>query len=302
MVDVARHAGVSQKTVSRVVNNAPYVRPDVRDKVNAGDRGTGLSAERRRPGAGPGADPHDRRAGPGHRPERPVPAGVHPRAGGPPARLHHGAGLGARPVGRAASAEGVASLLDRGVEGVVVEVPTHLVEFDAAQLAGLPVVTSAGRIAGIARQAVVDVDQATLCRELTQYLLGLGHETVWHIAGPRDWDAAQKRLLGWRCGAAGSGPPSSAGALRRLVGPLRLRAGTHSWRAAADVTAIFAANDHMAMGVLRALGRGRPGSRRRLGRRLRRRPRGRVPDGAADHGRDRRRRGGASASSPNWSP
>ncbi|HYI55803.1 MAG TPA: LacI family DNA-binding transcriptional regulator, partial [Microlunatus sp.] len=35
MVDVARRAGVSQKTVSRVVNNAPYVRADVRDRVNA---------------------------------------------------------------------------------------------------------------------------------------------------------------------------------------------------------------------------------------------------------------------------
>src|SRR5690242_2733464 len=35
MVDVARLAGVSQKTVSRVVNNAPYVRPDVREKVIA---------------------------------------------------------------------------------------------------------------------------------------------------------------------------------------------------------------------------------------------------------------------------
>ena len=34
MVDVARRAGVSQKTVSRVVNNAPHVRPDVREKVN----------------------------------------------------------------------------------------------------------------------------------------------------------------------------------------------------------------------------------------------------------------------------
>ena len=34
MVDVARRAGVSQKTVSRVVNNAPHVRPDVREKVS----------------------------------------------------------------------------------------------------------------------------------------------------------------------------------------------------------------------------------------------------------------------------
>ena len=34
MVDVARAAGVSQKTVSRVVNGAPHVRPDVRERVN----------------------------------------------------------------------------------------------------------------------------------------------------------------------------------------------------------------------------------------------------------------------------
>ena len=34
MFDVARAAGVSQKTVSRVVNGAPYVRPDVRERVN----------------------------------------------------------------------------------------------------------------------------------------------------------------------------------------------------------------------------------------------------------------------------
>ena len=35
MVDVARQAGVSQKTVSRVVNGAPHVRPEVRDRVLA---------------------------------------------------------------------------------------------------------------------------------------------------------------------------------------------------------------------------------------------------------------------------
>src|SRR5918993_5145034 len=33
MIDVARVAGVSQKTVSRVVNDAPHVRSDVRERV-----------------------------------------------------------------------------------------------------------------------------------------------------------------------------------------------------------------------------------------------------------------------------
>ena len=68
-----------------------------------GDRGTGLSAERRRPGAGPGTYAHDRRAVPGDESGRPVPAGLHPRAGGAPAGLHDGVGVGPRPVGRAAS-------------------------------------------------------------------------------------------------------------------------------------------------------------------------------------------------------
>ena len=94
---------------------------------------------------------------------------------------------------------GVDSLLERGVEGLVVEVPTHLFEIrpDRAQ-AGVPVVTSAGLIAGLPTQAVIDIDQEHVSAEVTQYLLDLGHETVWHIAGPRDWDAAQKRLDGWR--------------------------------------------------------------------------------------------------------
>ncbi|TNM53433.1 LacI family transcriptional regulator, partial [Streptomyces sp. NP160] len=33
MVDVAREAGVSQKTVSRVLNESPQVRPEVRERV-----------------------------------------------------------------------------------------------------------------------------------------------------------------------------------------------------------------------------------------------------------------------------
>ena len=35
MVDVARKVGVSQKRVSRVINDAPHVRPEIRAKVRA---------------------------------------------------------------------------------------------------------------------------------------------------------------------------------------------------------------------------------------------------------------------------
>ena len=149
-------------------------------------------------------------------------------------------------------AEGIDTLLNRGVEGLVVEVPTHLIDIDPAQLAGLPVVTSAGWITGVPRQAVVDIDQEEACRKLTRYLLGLGHRTVWHVAGPRDWDAAQKRLHGWRSALRDAGLRVP----RVLYGDWSAASGYEQGRKLAardDVTAIFAANDQMAMGILRAL-------------------------------------------------
>jgi len=252
MVDVARLAGVSQKTVSRVVNDAPYVRPAVRERVRRAIEELGY---------------HPNVAAQALARERTHVIGVLSRGTslvGPSRRvftLEHEArrlgytmalvsvpDLSARSV-----ADGVATLLKRGVEGVVVEVPTHLVELDASQLAGVPVVTSAGWIDGITQQAVVDFDQTQACRELTDYLLGLGHETVCHIAGPRDWDAAQKRVAGWRSSLRGAGrkiPPV-------LYGDWSAASGYRHGRTLADrhdITAIFAANDQMAMGVLRALG------------------------------------------------
>ena len=252
MVDVARLAGVSQKTVSRVVNDAPYVRPDVRERVNRAIEELGY-----RPNVAAQALARERTHTIGV-------LSMGTRLVGPSRRIftleHEARRLGytmalvsVPDLSARSVADGVAALLKRGVEGVVVEVPTHLVEFDPGQLAGVPVVTSAGWIDGIAQQAVIDIDQEHACRELTAYLLGLNHQTVWHIAGPRDWDAAQKRLSGWRSALQAAG---------RRVPPVRYG----DWSAASgyrhglklaqrsDVTAIFVANDHMAMGVLRAFG------------------------------------------------
>jgi DNA-binding LacI/PurR family transcriptional regulator len=251
MVDVARRAGVSQKTVSRVVNNAPYVRAGVRDRVNQAIAELGY-----RPNVAAQALARERThtvgvltlGTPLHGPSRRVFTLER-------AARHHGytLALASMPDLSAASvAEGIDSLLARGVEGVVLEVPTHFVELDAVQLGGLPVVTSAGRIPGIARQTVIDIEQREICRTLTQYLLDLGHNTVWHLAGPRDWDAARKRLSGWRLALRESGrriPPA-------LYGDWSARSGYDQGQKLAardEVTAIFAANDHMAMGVLRAL-------------------------------------------------
>src|SRR5215207_1485097 len=250
MIDVARLAGVSQKTVSRVVNSAPHVRPDVRERVNRAIEQLGY-----RPNVAAQALARERSHTIGV-------LALGTRFFGPSRRVftleHEARRLGytmaltsVPDVSARSVADGIDALLKRGVEGLVVEVPTHLIDLDPAQLAGLPVVTSAGWISGVTRQAVVDIDQEEACRKLTVYLLGLGHRTVWHVAGPRDWDAAQKRIDGWRSALRDAGVRIP----RVLYGDWSAASGYEQGRKLAardDVTAVFAANDQMAMGILRA--------------------------------------------------
>ena len=250
-IDVARLAGVSQKTVSRVVNNAPHVRPDVRAKVFAAIEELGY-----RPNVAAQALARNRTHiigmlaaeitmhGPGRRVFTIEQA----------ARRHgYGLVLASLPdLAPQTVAAALSDLLDRGAEGLVIEVPSHLLPLDSSRLGDMPVVKTGDRISGLDRQIVVDADQIGAARRATQHLLELGHETVWHLAGPRGWDAAEKRLQGWRSGlrAAGRRVP------RALSGDWSARSGYLQGRKLAvrdDVTAIFAANDHMTMGVLRAL-------------------------------------------------
>jgi DNA-binding LacI/PurR family transcriptional regulator len=108
---------------------------------------------------------------------------------------------------------------------------------------------------------VVAVDQFAGAASATQHLLDLGHKTVWHVAGPADFLEAQERVEGWRTTleVAGVEPPPP------LVGDWSARSGYDLGRRLsrdASVTAIFVANDQMALGVLRAMheaGRAMPG-------------------------------------------
>jgi DNA-binding LacI/PurR family transcriptional regulator len=248
--DVAKHAGVSQKTVSRVVNNAPHVRPDVRAKVLAAIEELGY-----RPNVAAQALARNRTHMIGmlaigttlYGPSRRVFSIEHA------ARRHgYGLALASLPdLEPGTIEEAVQDLLNRGVEGLVIEIPTHTIPVDLTGLGDLPVVKSGDRIAKLSRQVVVDVDQFGAAREATEHLLGLGHDTVWHVGGPRDWDAAESRLQGWRSAlrAAGRRVPNV------LRGDWSARSGYAEGRKLADradVTAVFVANDHMAMGLMRA--------------------------------------------------
>ena len=99
---------------------------------------------------------------------------------------------------------------------------------------------------------MVGVDNAAGAALLTHHLLDLGHRTVHHIAGPAGYPDARERRTGWRrtLTSAGAEVPDV------LVGDWSPRSGYELGRELArdkSVTAIFCANDQMAIGALRAL-------------------------------------------------
>ena len=101
------------------------------------------------------------------------------------------------------------------------------------------------------RYSVVDTDQADGARKAVRHLLDLGHETVWHVAGPVESFASERRAAAWRGTLTVAGRPVPP----VLRGDWSADSGYEAGlRLAGEpgCTAVFAANDHMALGLLRA--------------------------------------------------
>ncbi|MCX5112992.1 LacI family DNA-binding transcriptional regulator [Streptomyces sp. NBC_00378] len=137
------------------------------------------------------------------------------------------------------------------VDAVIVIMEVHLLDSAPLSLPPHVKIVVADSDAGD-RYAVVDTDQAGGTRDAVQHLLGLGHHTVWHLAGPEASYAAQRRTDAWRKALEEAGrvpPPLVRGDWSAESG---YRAGLHLAEQS-DCTAVFAANDQMALGLLRAL-------------------------------------------------
>ena len=250
MWDVAAVAKVSQKTVSRVVNDSPNVSPEVRQRVLAAIRELGYRPNRAA------------RTLVTHRTHSVGVIAVGTPQFGPSMRVFsleraarsHGYELAlATPQDTSPThiREALESLLARGVEAIVLEVPTELT-IDPDLLVGVPISSNVGRIAGIDQQVSVGVDQVEAGVLATDYLLGLGHCGVAHIGGPASWQAALLRRDGWARAHRDRGiavPVSYEGDWSARSG---YRAGQQLLADHPDITAVFVANDQMAMGLLRA--------------------------------------------------
>ncbi|MET9764351.1 LacI family DNA-binding transcriptional regulator [Streptomyces sp. NPDC006372] len=249
-VDVARLAGVSQKTVSRVLNGERYVSDEVRRRVLAAaeELGYRLNSAARALASGR---------------TRSIGVVALGTALYGPASLLIGIERAARDAGYAlrvvTTLEGdaggvvgaVASLLEQGVDGIVVSEPID--EGEVSLSVDVPVlVLGAPAAFGGTRTVAAGVGAELLARTVTEHLLDLGHRTVHHVAGPGRWFAARDRLEGWRGALTAHGRERPA----VLTGDWSAASGYAAGRElAADpgVTAVFAANDDMAVGVIRAL-------------------------------------------------
>ncbi len=116
--------------------------------------------------------------------------------------------------------------------------------------AGMAVAVSDSRLVGHYPSVVADQVQGSL--DATRHLLELGHRTVHHIAGPDDSEPAYVRSATWqRCLAeAGIRPP------QLWRGDWTAESGyVAGLQIAQDpsITAVYCANDEMAFGLMRAL-------------------------------------------------
>ncbi|MEV3971475.1 LacI family DNA-binding transcriptional regulator [Streptomyces sp. NPDC050698] len=260
MADVARMAGVSKQTVSRVLNDHPAVRPGTREAVLAAMRTLGYRPSR---SARSLASGRTRMLG--------VISFDAARYG--PASILTAINTAAQKAGYLVSSialdtadhdtvvEAVNRLSAEGADGVIAIAPqlwvgralaettdlgTPLVVLENALDEGTPLITG---------------DSRTGARKATEHLLGLGHATVRHIAGPTGWTSADQRLASWEATLRAAGAAVTA----PLVGDWSAGSGYDLGRRLArspEVTAVFVSNDQMALGVLHALheaGRSVPG-------------------------------------------
>lgn len=250
MADVARVTGVSSQTVSRVSNGFPGVNEETRRQVLAAMKDLGY-----RPNSAARALKRGEFRTIGVITFTLSTTGnVRTLEAIATSAAHEGYAVTLLPVAVPTQDEvrGAFSRLgELAIDAAIVIMEVHLLDEARLSLPPHVKVVVADSDAGD-RYSVVDTDQAGGTRDAVNHLLSLGHRTVWHLAGPEGSYAAQRRADAWRSALEDEG----------RVPPLLVRgdwSAESGYRAGlriaeqAECTAVFAANDQMALGLLRAL-------------------------------------------------
>ncbi|WP_311215135.1 MULTISPECIES: substrate-binding domain-containing protein [unclassified Arthrobacter] len=253
MRTVAAWAQVSHQTVSRVLNDHPHVSAPARRRVEEAIDALGY---RLNPAARSLVTRRSRTMG----------VLVMELAEYGPSQILLGFERAAREEGffvSIASVQGVSSTEMRAalehLEGQAVEGIAVIVSREGASRAiknldtSVPVVWAGAHSADAPDAGTVD--QRSGARKAVDHLLDLGHRRIGHVSGPLDWYDATERLEGWKDAL------ESAGLAADLLfsGDWTAEHGYLSGLRIAGssiLTAVFAASDQIALGLLRGLQEG----------------------------------------------
>ncbi len=247
--DVARLAGVSHQTVSRVLNGLPNVRPATKERVEQAIAQLRYSPS---PAARALVTRRTRTIGlitPGVSDHGPVSIAMH---------FNVAARLARYSVDQASTVDddpetvraAIEALLRQRVDAIVVIATT----FASLELVrnldiAIPIIASASTPRRSPR--VVSIDQYRGARAAVRHLAELGHRRIYHLTGPLTAPDSAERVRGWRDELS----EHRLEATEPLLGDWTAESGYHVGLTL-DVepgSAIFASNDLSALGLLSAL-------------------------------------------------
>ena len=248
--DVARLAGVSHQTVSRVLNDLPNVRPATRARVEQAIKQLRYVPS---PAARALVTRRTRTLGlivTGAPDYGPSSTALHFNEAARDARY---AVITASMLETdSASMRSTAELLVRQNVEAIVLIAAHRAALDALDgiELGVPIVAVASEERGAMHR--VWLDQYAGARLAVEHLIGLGHREIRHVSGPATAMDGAERVRGWSAALGEHGLP----AREPLVGDWSPGSGYVHGRALAtdpEMTAVFVSNDQMALGVMHAL-------------------------------------------------
>lgn len=250
--DVARLAGVSHQTVSRVMNGHPSIREETKNRVLQA-----MDALKYQPN-------HAARVLVTSRSRTIGVLSATVGEYGPGAAIAS-AQVYARERGYLitttniassspdAIVDGIRHLLSQKIEGLLVSAPqTRVFDVLAGMQIGVPYVTL--QTPGDDPRTV-DPEQLAGAKAATMHLIGLGHREIVHVAGPRDWIEADARMRGYLEAVVDADLRTHPPVLGDWSADFGFYAGRELLRTR-DFTAVFAANDLMAIGIVHAMREG----------------------------------------------
>jgi DNA-binding LacI/PurR family transcriptional regulator len=248
--DVARLAGVSYQTVSRVLNHHPSIRDSTKARVTQvmeeiqyrPNRAARMLVTR-----------HSRTIGvlsassAEYGPARSIVAIEDAaRAAGYYVNIANLARADAESISQA-----LEHLMEQAIEGLVVIAPQVRV-FDVLAQMSIDVPYVSFQTTASSAELQVPADQVAGARMATRHLIELGHREILHLAGPQDWIEAEARMRGFLEEIDEAELSTYPPVLGDWTAEFGYRAG-RELLATRDFSAVFAASDHMALGLMHAI-------------------------------------------------